>query len=80
MEAFDYKIDKATEMLYYRGNLCIYKNFFDEKDRFVSNDEDSLFYRVPKRIICLIDGCPSRMTEVEIDFNEDSERVVLCAS
>ena len=47
---------------------------------YVSTDPESLFYKVPKRILSFIDGCPSKVTHIEIDYDEDSERLIFCAS
>ena len=47
---------------------------------FISNDENSLFYRVPCDMLSFLDGCPSKVTQIKIDYNEDTERVTLCAS
>ena len=47
---------------------------------FISNDEDSIFYNVPKRILSFIDGCPSKVTHIEINCQEEDERLIICAT
>ena len=47
---------------------------------FISTDEDSIFYHVPKRILSFIDGCPSKVTHIEITAQEEDERLFFCAS
>lgn len=47
---------------------------------FISEDEDSLFYRVPRWILSFIDGCPSKVCQIEISYDDDSERLVFCAT
>lgn len=46
----------------------------------MSTNEDSLFFQVPKCILSFIDGCPSRITPVIIDYDEESERVLFCTT
>ena len=52
----------------------------DFHDLFVSNNPEDLFYRVPKRVLVFIDSCPSKVTHVQISYDEDSERLIFCAS
>ena len=35
---------------------------------------------MPNRILSYIDGCPSIVTEIKISFDEELERLVICAS
>ena len=68
-----------SEVGYFKGRLSV----FQEKNKakmFISNDENSLFYRVPCDMLSFLDGCPSKVTQIKIDYNEDTERVTLCAS
>ena len=67
------------ELHYFKGQLVV---TMDEEagKTFISDDEESLFYRVPRRILSIIDGCPSKVTHIEIDYDEDSERLIFCAS
>ena len=67
------------ELSYFKGNLTVSRETDPEK-MFVSDDEDSIFYHVPRRILSYIDGCPSKVTYINIDFDEDSERVMFCAT
>jgi len=68
-----------SEMGYFKGMLCIDRET-DVSKMFISDDEESLFYRVPRRILSFIDGCPSKVTHVETSYDEDSERLIFCAS
>ena len=52
----------------------------DFNDLFVSNNPEDLFYRVPRRVLVFIDSCPSKVTHVQISYDEDSERLIFCAS
>ena len=52
----------------------------NSNDMFISRFEESLFYRVPKRILSFIDGCPSKVTNVEIQYINDTGRIVLCVT
>ena len=67
------------ELMYFKGALKVTKES-DPSKMFVSEDEDSIFYHVPKRILSYIDGCPSKVTYINIDFDEDSERIIFCAA
>ena len=42
---------------------------------YISDDEDSLFYKVPGRILSFIDGCPSKVTQIEMKTNADDEQI-----
>lgn len=66
-------------MGYFKGHLCIGKEI-DASKIFISEDKDSLLYRVPRRMITFIDGCPSKIASIEINYDEDSERLIFCAS
>ena len=35
---------------------------------------------MPKQILSFIDGCPSKVTYVELDYDDDSERLSICTS
>ena len=52
----------------------------DSELMFISDDEESLFYRVPRRILSFIDGCPSKVCQVIIGYDDDSERITFCVS
>mmetsp|Transcript_18672 Transcript_18672/g.23299 ORF Transcript_18672/g.23299 Transcript_18672/m.23299 type:complete len:191 (-) Transcript_18672:839-1411(-) len=52
----------------------------NEDDMFMSNEMDDLFYKVPKRMLSFIDGCPSMVTEMDISFDEENERVIFQAN
>ena len=47
---------------------------------YVSENEASLFFKVPKHILSFIDGCPSRVTKVEISYDEETERAIFCTT
>jgi len=66
-------------MGYFKGHLYLEKET-DASKIFISDDKDSLLYRVPRRIISFIDGCPSKITCIDINYDEDSERLIFCAS
>ena len=66
-------------MRVFKGHLIAYKE--SDKDlRYITEDEESLFYRVPKQILSYIDGCPSKITYVELSYNDEIERLVICAT
>lgn len=69
----------AHEMHCFKGLLAAEQEEHED-NMFISNCDEDLFYRVPKRILSFIDGCPSKVTKVEISYNEDFERLVLVAS
>ena len=66
-------------MRLFAGTLIVFVEA-DPKLRFISDDPDSLFYRVPRRILCCIDGCPSKICPIFISFDEESERLIFCAT
>ncbi len=66
-------------MEYFKGVLSI-EQVENSNDMFISSFEESLFYRVPKRILSFIDGCPSKVTNVEIQYINDTGRIVLCVT
>ena len=72
------KMYPSDEKLYFKGLLSIRKQT-DLKKMFITDDENSIFYRVPRRILSYIDGCPSKVTHIEIEFDEDSERLFFSA-
>ena len=76
VQYFEKKHSREQEIHYFKGNLVVKRDTSSE-DLFISDDDNSLFYRVPKKILSFIDGCPSLLTQVEIGFDEDSERVIL---
>ena len=76
VQYFEKQLSRGQEIHYFKGNLVVKRDTSSE-DKFISDDENSLFYRVPKKILSFIDGCPSLLTQVEIGFDEDSERVIL---
>lgn len=47
---------------------------------FISNDPDDLFYQVPRRILSFIDGCPSKLMLIMIDFDIENDRLIVCAN
>ena len=46
----------------------------------MSEDEENLFYKVPRRILTYIDSCPSLVTELLIDYDNEEDRVSLCTT
>ena len=68
-----------SEIEYFKGRLAISKVENDVK-MYISNEEDSLFYKVPKRILSFIDGCPSKVTHIEITCDEENDRLLFCAT
>ena len=68
-----------SEMEYFKGCLAI-TQIKDKSLQFISTDEDSIFYNVPKRILSFIDGCPSKVTHIEITADEENERLIFCAT
>ena len=64
------KMYPSDEKLYFKGLLSIKKQD-DLNKMFITDDENSIFYRVPRRILSYIDGCPSKVTHIEIEFDED---------
>ena len=69
----------VSEMDYFKGCLAI-TQIKDKSLQFISTDEDSIFYNVPKRILSFIDGCPSKVTHIEISHDEENERLIFCAT
>ena len=69
----------VTELEYFKGILTI-EQVENPHDMFISSFEESLFYRVPKCILSFIDGCPSKVTNVEIQYINDTGRIVLCVT
>lgn len=67
------------EIDYFKGVLHVEQET-DSSKMFISDDEESLFYRVPRRILSYIDGCPSKVTHIEISFDEEGERLIFCAT
>lgn len=47
---------------------------------FMSNDMEELFYRVPKRLLSFIDGCPSMLTTIHVSFDDENDRMIFCAN
>lgn len=76
VQHYEMNLSRKQEIHYFKGNLVV-KRDTSSQAKFISDDENSLFYRVPKKILSFIDGCPSLLTQVEIGFDEDSERVIL---
>ena len=64
------KMYQSDEKLYFKGLLSVKKQD-DLQKMFITDDENSIFYRVPRRILSYIDGCPSKVTHIEIEFDED---------
>lgn len=69
-----------SENEYFKGELVITQCFRQNNEHLVSNDDQSLFFKVPRYILSFIDGCPSRITTVEIQYDEDSDRVLFCST
>lgn len=69
-----------NELKYFKGILTVSKDDRDEDKQYISEDPDSLFCGVPNRILNFIDGCPSIISEVNISFDEELERLVICTS
>ena len=55
----------------------IVKKVVSNEALFISDNDDSLFYRVPRNILSAVDGCPSNLTNIEISFDDESERVII---
>lgn len=73
------KLSPDHEMHCFKGLLAAELGECAESN-FISNNDEDLFYRVPNRILSFIDGCPSKVTNVEISYNDDYERLVIVAS
>ena len=52
----------------------------NHENAFVSTDNESLFYRVPSKIMSCIDGFPTYINQVTIDYDEDNDQVKFCAT
>ena len=50
------------------------------ENAFVSTDDESLFYKVPTKIMSYIEGFPTYINQVTIDYDEDTDRVSFCAT
>ena len=66
-------------MDYFKGILHVEEEK-DTSEMYVSIYDDNLYYKVPRRILSFIDGCPSKVTHVEISYNLETERLFICAS
>jgi hypothetical protein len=64
----------------FKGRLEVINADSLERRVLVSEEVENLFYNVPRRILCFIDCCPSMITEVMIDYDEEKELVSLCCS
>lgn len=73
------KLSKRIERDVFKGTLCV-KQDKDLSNNFITEELDSLFYKVPKRILSIIDGCPSKVTHIEMHHDEENERLEFCAS
>lgn len=69
-----------SEKEYFKGELSLSYAPRKLEDNYVSMYDESLFFKVPKHILSFIDGCPSRVTTVEISYDEDNERVLFCTT
>lgn len=73
-----------SEKEYFKGELTLSHVYYSAKTRdkslYVSTEEDSLFYKVPKYILSFIDGCPSRISPMTIEFDEENDRLKFCAT
>lgn len=52
----------------------------DESDMYISNNPDELFYHVPRRMLSFVDGCPSMLTVIALGYDEENDRLVICAN
>ena len=83
----DYKLAPVVDQSYldnekvrFKGHLEISTNEDDERRQLVSEDEENLFYKVPRRVLTYLDSCPSLITELMIDFDQEDDRVSLCCT
>ena len=63
----------------FRGSLTA-EVVEDENEMFMSNNPDDLFYRVPRRVLSFIDGCPSMLAQISLDCDEENDRLIICAN
>ena len=54
------RMTHEDEMEIFRGSLTA-EVVEDENEMFMSNNPDDLFYRVSRRVLSFIDGCPSML-------------------
>ena len=71
---------RETEETRFKSRLELSSIDDQERGEFVSEDEDNLFHKVPRRILCYIDSCPSVISELYIDYDQDEDRVSLCVT
>ena len=63
----------------YNGTLSMVLDPHREHS-FISTDEDSLFYKVPTKIMSYIDGFRTLVNFVAIDYDEDNDQVEFCVT
>ena len=69
-----------NEELRFKAHLDVSNCDDQERRTLVSEDEENLFYKVPRRILTYIDSCPSIISELLIDYDTDEERISLSVS
>ena len=73
-ELFNQQISEEKELMYFKG-LLVLEKASTEDDVCITDDPESIFHRVPGRILSFVDGCPSKVTQVQIRTDPEDERL-----
>ena len=65
-----------SELGYFHGKLII-RQVRDLAKLYVSNQEDHLYFHIPRRILSFIDGCPSKVTKICISYDNMQDSLQL---
>ena len=78
IDNFEAKTPFLKEYDYFKGILYL-NRANSEHGLYLSEDQDDIFYKVPRHILSFIDGCPSKVCHLTMTIIED-DRIMFCAS
>ena len=70
---------QENELKNFNGHLLMSQEPHPE-NAYVSSDTESLFYKVPNKLMTYIEGFPTLINQVHIDYNEENDEIEFCST